>query len=233
MGSHEPESVANFLRSLRSADEIVASLKGLISRERLLELAGAGYMPSHLVDGTTHVFVLSDVKEYVLKHLIVESKGMAFPTMTLVPVPVPTLAKVPPAPLRHIYHLQWVAAKTPFPGVYFLVAHGEVVYVGQSTNVYARIGAHTDKFFQDVFWFPVPVSELDAVEGAFIRLLRPALNLRANGAPVAPGRSCWDEAVLQKYQSAVAEGISAVGAHDQSGADATTQKSEYPRVLAT
>lgn len=61
-------------------------------------------------------------------------------------------------------------------GVYFLVDAGEIVYVGQSEDVDARIALHVaaeEKRFNRAFWIATPVSELAATEGAFIRALNP------------------------------------------------------------
>jgi hypothetical protein len=60
-------------------------------------------------------------------------------------------------------------------GVYFLVDNGEIVYVGQSVNVYSRISQHGIKF--DKFAFvPCPVNLLDRLESFYIHVLRPRSN---------------------------------------------------------
>lgn len=70
--------------------------------------------------------------------------------------------------------------------IYLLIADGEIVYVGQSERLVARIGLHISgdrrtpmKRFDTVRWFPCAVDDLDAYEGALIRLLRPRHNRRA------------------------------------------------------
>lgn len=74
-----------------------------------------------------------------------------------------------------------------FSGVYFLCCQDEVVYIGQSTNIPARIGQHRgDKTFDRAYWMPVPAHRLDEVEGAMIRHYRPRLNISASGTPRAP-----------------------------------------------
>lgn len=63
-------------------------------------------------------------------------------------------------------------------GVYFLVKDGQVVYVGQSGNVYARLEKHRAKVDFDLWHFlHVPnKTERLQLERAYIRSLKPALN---------------------------------------------------------
>lgn len=60
-------------------------------------------------------------------------------------------------------------------GVYFLVQNEEVVYVGQSVNIYLRITQHGIKFDKYAF-VPCPVNLLDRLESFYIHVLRPRLN---------------------------------------------------------
>ena len=72
-------------------------------------------------------------------------------------------------------------------GVYFLLDGDDVVYVGQSVNVYSRIGQHTDKRFDRYAFVPCHVDALDKLESLYIHCLRPRLNgMQANGASCAP-----------------------------------------------
>lgn len=72
-------------------------------------------------------------------------------------------------------------------GVYFLLDGNEVVYVGQSVNVYSRISQHKDKLFDRYAYVPCRVESLDALESLYIHFLRPRLNYsQQNGSHVAP-----------------------------------------------
>ena len=83
----------------------------------------------------------------------------------------------PPDVLGPVAALQRLHAPNTGGGVYFLVANGSIVYVGQSVNVLSRVGSHMEsKIFDQVFYLPLPEAEYDAVESAFIRWLRPPLN---------------------------------------------------------
>jgi hypothetical protein len=73
-----------------------------------------------------------------------------------------------------------------FPAVYFLILGNDIVYVGETKNLFARIGAHRMKNhipFNDVFWMPAPVEakERRRLESLFIRLCKPRYN-RNRGA---------------------------------------------------
>lgn len=73
-----------------------------------------------------------------------------------------------------------ICAEVPLPepskrGVYILIHQGDIVYIGQSTNVLGRIGMHVSKFeFDRVLWIPASSSpERMAIEGALIRRFNP------------------------------------------------------------
>lgn len=63
------------------------------------------------------------------------------------------------------------------PCVYFLIKDEEIVYVGQTWNVYARIGAHIkSKEFDSVFMIDVHPSEMSNIEAAYILKFNPVCN---------------------------------------------------------
>lgn len=74
-----------------------------------------------------------------------------------------------------------VAGSQPYgdsPGIYFLVRQGEVVYVGQSINVHARVWQHKQarKDFDAFTYVKCERDSLDALESLYIHTLRPRLN---------------------------------------------------------
>lgn len=106
----------------------------------------------------------------------------------------------------------------PKPFIYFLANDDEVVYVGQTADVDARVRLHQQdkricgpKEFNRVFFVEVAWEDLDAYEGALIRALNPKYSLRA---PRDVGR---DEEVLAIF------GIE----RDVSGAFAARQRASY------
>jgi len=62
--------------------------------------------------------------------------------------------------------------------VYFLILNHEIVYVGQSRSLLARIGRHAaeGKLFDSVCYVRVLASELDTAEQAYIRHFKPMYN---------------------------------------------------------
>ncbi len=75
-----------------------------------------------------------------------------------------------------------------FSGVYFLVAQGKVVYVGQSTNIFSRLQSHGgSKKFDSIKIIPCHRLKLNSLESVYIHSLRPKLNARhGDGCMVAP-----------------------------------------------
>jgi len=72
-------------------------------------------------------------------------------------------------------------------GVYFLLKHHKIIYVGQGVNVYARIQQHAHKQFDSYAFVLCPVSALNSLESLYIHYLRPKLNgTQPNGAKFAP-----------------------------------------------
>lgn len=82
-------------------------------------------------------------------------------------------------------------------GIYFLRKGREIVYIGQSVNVYSRIASHkASKDFDTVDFMPCDRSKLDDLEGFFIRLLQPKLNGHLEGTiHGAPKSAIWGDIV--------------------------------------
>ena len=73
-----------------------------------------------------------------------------------------------------------------FTGVYFLISNNKIVYVGQSVNVYARLGAHAHKNFDSFTVLPCPKEHLNVLESLYIHIFDPPLNghEKSNCAPL-------------------------------------------------
>jgi hypothetical protein len=91
-----------------------------------------------------------------------------------------------PAPSRRIDPLkallsidELLALPTAWTGIYFLNLEGSIQYIGQSSDVHARIREHTRgkriKFDRAV-WIERDVTDLDYLEAAYIKQCRPPLN---------------------------------------------------------
>lgn len=64
-------------------------------------------------------------------------------------------------------------------GIYFLTFNCEIVYIGQSVNVLARIGCHISegsKKFNNVYFLPVPKGDLTELERKYIHEIKPVYN---------------------------------------------------------
>ena len=80
--------------------------------------------------------------------------------------------------------------KTMMSGVYFLIQENEIVYVGQSVNIFARVATHIQqKEFDSYAFLECPPDKLIIYESLYIHSLRPKLNGRQthdNRVPMAP-----------------------------------------------
>jgi hypothetical protein len=99
--------------------------------------------------------------------------------------------------------LRWTSINTGglrVSGVYFLKQKGEIVYVGQSVCMAARVSNHLmegRKEFDEAMFFRCEKAELDNWEGFFIRLLRPRLNDGSHLQVVpAPSSKLWQRIEL-------------------------------------
>jgi len=66
-------------------------------------------------------------------------------------------------------------------GVYFLINNGEIVYVGQSVNIWGRLGTHFNdnlKEFDRIAYVLVDKEDLNRVEAAYIRKFQPKYNCK-------------------------------------------------------
>lgn len=152
------------------------ALRSHISPERLLELCESGFAPHYRVDGGAPMFKLKEIMEWAKENLVRATGGMPLPSAVPVLVADDTLSELPAA-LRGLSNIRTALVLPKLCGLYFLCKARTVVYVGQSVDVYARLNHHRDqKLFDTAYVWPCPKSELDAMEGAFIRILQPSLN---------------------------------------------------------
>lgn len=78
-------------------------------------------------------------------------------------------------------------------GIYFLIDKNEVVYVGQSKDIYTRINTHRKhKVFDTFTYIRCPKDMLNIVETRYIKRLEPKLNRNKDGRLVYPGSNISD-----------------------------------------
>lgn len=156
-----------------------------IDERTLRDCVAAGYVPhSKILDNPEPLFQRSRFREWFETFAHRRCSG-GIPSFA-VWKPEPASAFGAPASIRATDGL--AEMPMPFtcngspPCVYFLCHLGQVVYVGQTVDLWARTATHcTDKVFDSVWFVPCPSFDLDAVEQKYIEELQP----RYNGMGVA------------------------------------------------
>lgn len=151
-----------------------------ITETKLAELTASGHAPHVFCNGTV-LFHIPTLRTWVKNNLFQIQDGMPLNfSLTILSDKATKDDLNPPRPLQALkkklrgYSHQMIATC-----VYFLCSGTEIVYVGQTTNLPARIATHMREkkdAFDQVFYIPIPESALSQVEGAFIRALKPRLN---------------------------------------------------------
>jgi hypothetical protein len=157
------------------ADE-VEKITG-VAAEKLLEYAKSGVCPHVLVAQKDILFIRTHIVRWLKDNVLHVIDGTQL-------LPIPILVKevcqwaVPNS-------LSMVADRLievpEVSGIYFLINQGEVIYVGQSHNVAARILGHKNKIFDRAFVLPCPLSKMNETEAAFIGIFKPKLNMNQEG----------------------------------------------------
>jgi hypothetical protein len=100
------------------------------------------------------------------------------------PEPIATPEGPEVAALKSLPDLLWlqsIAPPVPISAVYFLFKAGQLVYIGQSVNVHARIYAHVGrKDFDRYAFVRCERAQLLAEETRLLRIFRPPLNRPAD-----------------------------------------------------
>lgn len=65
-------------------------------------------------------------------------------------------------------------------GIYFLIHENEIVYVGKSISIRTRLDQHihSGKHFTQYWYFEYELPFIDKIEGFYIHLLQPRLNIK-------------------------------------------------------
>jgi len=153
-----------------------------IEADRLTELANAGYVPHYQLDGKGPFFKVREVQAWVKDNLLQVLTGLPMPTKAIICTQARPQSGVP-LRLAGIGGLQYLPMPIPVSAIYFLVFRGEVVYVGQTANVAVRVAHHaaSNKEFDEAWFLPMPISQLNQAEMAYIDLFTPRYNYNAKG----------------------------------------------------
>ena len=172
---------ASFGFSFKTFDDLmkmkkIKDLKNWIPKKAFKKYNAQGLIPHYNINGTK-AFKLNEVLAWIKDELIERHDGFqiisrfySYKAGTKKPTEVPNVL------INHAEDLEEISIFTP-PCVYFLLYNIEIVYVGQSVNVPARIHQHTlNKDFNRVLYLPVVEENLLKVERFFIEQFQPKYN---------------------------------------------------------
>lgn len=150
----------------------------MIDEERLMQLARSGHAPCAVLDGSKYFFFKKDLMEWVKGNILRIQDGKRLGDDLKINVPIRAEFSNIPDVLRPLAdQLKTLDVASRISCIYFLVLKNEVVYVGQSVSLPARIEQHRGtKEFDSVLYFQYPEYALDSLESAFIRHLKPKYN---------------------------------------------------------
>jgi hypothetical protein len=163
--------------NLKALDDAARELG--IGAERLKGLADGGFATHYRIDGGAPLFRMSELKRWAAANLVQQIAGRELPAPIRVIAPAPRISdfRKVPVSLREIVGLCDITDEILRTGIYFLCREGALLYVGQSVNATTRVAEHYRRYeFDSVFFLPWPADDLNRIEGALIRALRPALN---------------------------------------------------------
>ena len=154
----------------------IKELDSFITKETYSKYDKQGLMPHYIINGIK-AYKISEIMKWIKDELIecydgfrIISKFYSFNHGIKKP------PKVPQELIHHSKDLFELCVAYP-PCVYFLLDNAEIVYVGQSVNVSARVVTHSrDKDFTKVLYMPVVQDNLNKVERFFIERMQPKYN---------------------------------------------------------
>ena len=169
------------LNSLKTFDELLNSAVGrmlskFISRRQFKKFNKQNLIPCYLINGKKG-YKAKEVEDWAKNQLIKKWNGAKIITnFHANNVNLEKAVDIPPEISQHSGDLYEFNLYTP-PSIYFLILRGEVVYVGQSTNLSSRIEHHkTNKEFDKVLHMHIDQERLLEIERFFIEILEPKYN---------------------------------------------------------
>lgn len=162
-----------------------------IDAETMRQWTDSGHAPHYMVNGKGPYYKATELRQWAKDNLIVKRGGFPVPRTVDVLRPVANLGdhRAPPTSIASMHGLCHIALTGTVSGIYFLCDGDEVVYVGQSVCVLARLGTHVTEgkktFDHDrVFFLPCPIASLNTVEQHLIETMKP----KYNGGVFSPHR---------------------------------------------
>jgi hypothetical protein len=185
----EPSKFGRGYRSVYSAKEIIDSAKNksLLATKSINEIARLGNEVKELNDHQKELdslrrnisFLKSEEKS---QYLILEEVNKKLTVATK------QLSQTINDPLLNEDEILLLAGiRRKRVGVYFLIKNETVVYVGQSTNIFQRVGDHESKKDFDTFtYIECAKEDLNIMETKYIVKFKPPLNFNSLGQLVLP-----------------------------------------------
>ncbi len=184
--------ISEFPSGLKTAEEVSAET-GLISAKRLNDLAEGGFAPHFKIDGGQPMFKIAELKKWLAVNLVQKVEGKPLPETIKIGLQLNDLRKLRKLPhaFAEVTNIYDITGEYNRSGVYILCVNDEVQYIGQAVCVHNRVSSHDkcpSKHFNQVLFIPWAKDDLDRLEGALIRVLRPPLNgnIKPSGLKVAP-----------------------------------------------
>ena len=170
----------NNFDNMKTLDEIlehsyIKNIKKFIKRREFYKYEKLGYIPCYHINNKKG-YKVNEVKEWIQDQLIIAYDGIKI--LTKFNVIKNTAKKATNIPDELIGHNGDLYEYSMIPScIYFLIDSGEIVYVGQSTNLALRLNQHkNDKSFNRILYMPIESNRLDEVERFFIEILEPKYN---------------------------------------------------------
>ena len=166
--------------NMKTLDEILehSSVKNItkfIKKRELYKYEKLGYIPCYYI-GNKKVYKVNEVAKWIKDQLIFAHDGSNI--LNKFNVTLNTSKKPISIPTELTNHNGDLYEYSIIPScVYFLIDAGQIVYVGQSTNLASRLIQHrNNKEFNRVLYMPIENNRLDEVERFFIETLEPKYN---------------------------------------------------------
>jgi hypothetical protein len=159
-----------------------------LSVESLRGWVESGHAPHYFIDGNGPLFRRKELAEWVKANLVQFKAGMPIPRrIDILCAMGPSCPSAPPLALANIGGLCLLSLGGMVTGIYFLCKDDQVVYVGQSNRVVARIASHIGEGRKDfdherVYFLPCPLASLNELERRYIDLLKPRYNGNRGGS---------------------------------------------------
>lgn len=138
-----------------------------LAEQTLWELSDRLWAPHWRVDDSSPLFRIGELKDWILANALNRPNSDMEDTNKR------------PLAIRGIVGIRDITRQIGRSGIYFLCKDDDLIYIGQSNNVHGRVSQHRrEKSFTKAFYLEWPADDLDRIEGALIRELRPRLNGR-------------------------------------------------------